>query len=144
MVNEARENYAAAVHGYIFLLLTPFSLFELFKKNYWRVVTVSKKIESAPGKPFLKSTTPPPPPPSPTSLQKRWIGPRTLKTAPRALYFRTLRELPTEMDIVWDGAWNGDDQDSSQMEGNLSGPAYREHQTLIKGIPELVQSRTRL
>ena len=47
---------AAAVHGYTFLLLTPFSFVTLLKKNDWWVVTVLKNIESAPGKPFLKST----------------------------------------------------------------------------------------
>ena len=31
-VNETRENYDAAVHGYTFLLLTPFSFVKLFKK----------------------------------------------------------------------------------------------------------------
>ena len=30
-----------------------------YLKNDWWVVTVLKNIESAPGKPFLKSTTPP-------------------------------------------------------------------------------------
>ena len=43
MVNEARENYAAAVHGYIFLLLTPFSLFELFKKKLLKSCNCIKK-----------------------------------------------------------------------------------------------------
>ena len=31
-VNETREHYDAAVHGYTFLLLTPFSFVKLFKK----------------------------------------------------------------------------------------------------------------
>ena len=31
-VNETRENYDAAVYGYTFLLLTPFSFVKLFKK----------------------------------------------------------------------------------------------------------------
>ena len=63
--------------------LTPFSFVKLLKKTIDEL-----HIESAPGKPFVKSTTQQPPhplPPSTTSLQKRWIGPRTLKTAPRAL-----------------------------------------------------------
>ena len=51
-VNETRENYDAVVHGYTFLLLTPFSFVKLFKKNDWWVVTVLKNIESAPDKPF--------------------------------------------------------------------------------------------
>ena len=93
MVNEARENYAAAVHGYIFLLLTPFSLFELFKKNYWRVVTVSKKIESAPVKPFLKSTTPTPPPP-PTLLPNF-----TSKEVNRPPHFENCSAGPVLQDI---------------------------------------------
>ena len=31
-VNETRQNYDAAVHGYTFLLLTPFSFVKLLKK----------------------------------------------------------------------------------------------------------------
>ena len=32
-VNETGENYDAAVHGYTFLLLTPFSFVKLLKKK---------------------------------------------------------------------------------------------------------------
>ena len=84
-VNETRENYDAVMHGYTFLLLTPFSFVKLLWKNDWWVATVLKNIESAPGKPFLKVHNPTTSHPFPTSLQKSWIGPRTLKTAPRAL-----------------------------------------------------------
>ena len=73
------------MHGYTFLLLTPFSFVKLLWKNDWWVATVLKNIESAPGKPFLKVHNPTTSHPFPTSLQKSWIGPRTLKTAPRAL-----------------------------------------------------------
>ena len=73
-----RENYDAAVHGYTFLLLTPFSFGKLLKNDWW-VVTVLKNIESTPGKAFLKSTTPA------NYTLKGVDRPRTLKTAPRSL-----------------------------------------------------------
>ena len=88
-VNETCENYDAAVHGYTYLLLTPFSFVKLLKK--WLMsCNCIKNIESAPGKPLLKSTTPQPhnPAPHPSSLQKRKRGGSaraTLKTVPRAL-----------------------------------------------------------
>ena len=78
----------------LFLLLTPFSFVKLLKKNYWWGVTVLKNIESAAA--ILNVRNPPhPPPPHPTTtLQKRWIGPRTLNTALRALLFAATNEVP--------------------------------------------------
>ena len=52
-INETRENYDAAVHGYTFLLLAPFSFVWPVKKKWlMSYVTVLKNFESAPGKPF--------------------------------------------------------------------------------------------
>ena len=87
------------VTSWLHLFVTPFSFVKLFLKKMIKGFYLYKKnIESAPGKPFLKSTTPQSPPPSPppstlTSLQKRWIGPRTLKTAPRALDIVTVSRI---------------------------------------------------
>ena len=44
-----------------------------------------------------------------------------LETSPQLnmYYVITPRELPTKMDIVGESAWNGDDQDPSQMRFSL-------------------------
>ena len=68
-----------------FVLLIPSPFIKLLKKKDWWVVAVFKNTELAPGKPLLKSTTPQSPL---TTLQKRKIGPRILKTAPRLLTYR--------------------------------------------------------
>ena len=59
------------MHGYTFLLLTPFSFVKKKKKMIDELqLYVLKNIASAPGKPFLKSTTPQPPPSSPNFTSK--------------------------------------------------------------------------
>ena len=56
-----------------------------------RVLTVLKNVESAPGKPFLKSTTPQPPPPFQLHFKIGGSPPHThtWETAPWALLYTT-------------------------------------------------------
>ena len=53
-------------------------------------------------------------------------------------YFSTPRELLTKVDIVGESAWNGDDQDPSQIHGSLFALVYLTVSS--KSIPGAVQS----
>ena len=63
----------------------------------------------------------------------------TLRTCPplTMYYFSTPRELLTKMDIVGESAWNGDDQDPSQIPGSLFGLPYSEHQKYTRSCEKL-------
>ena len=76
----------------LFLLLTPFSFVKLLKNMIDELVN------------HFKSPQPPhPQPPPPTTLQKRWISPRTLKTAPREVRVKGGMSLRNGM---WHGLRN--------------------------------------
>ena len=64
----------------------------------------------------------------------------TLRTCPvlTMYYFSTPRELLKKMDIfVGESAWNGDDQDPSQIRGSLFGLPYSEHQKYTRSCAKL-------
>ena len=52
-------------------------------------------------------------------------------------YFSTPRELLTKVDIVGESAWNGDDQDLSQIRGSLFGLPYSQRQKYTRSCAKL-------
>ena len=63
----------------------------------------------------------------------------TLRTCPllTMYYFSTPRELLTKVDIVGESAWNGDDQDLSQIRESLFGLPYSQHQKYTRSCAKL-------